>query len=200
MSVENDVGGEVDRVFREHYASVHRAVTGLVHDPGEAADLTQETFARAYQALPQFRGDSSVRTWLIRIAQNVVLDRFRRLGRRRAGALPGTEGADLEALPQEGVLSQVQVVERQESDACVQRCVDTLPDAYRQAVVLHDMVGMTAVEIASLLKVSLATVKIRLHRGRTRLRSTVGEHCELYRDERNVLSCRHKPRGEDRER
>jgi RNA polymerase sigma-70 factor, ECF subfamily len=189
--------GDTNRIFADHYDPIYRVVRGLVHDASEARDLTQEAFIKAYQALPAFRGESTLRTWLVRIAQNVVLDHFRRVARERAAGSSPLEDTDPEALAQEGALDPSQVVERRQSDACVQRCMDTLPAAYRQAVALHDMAGLTSREIATLLGVSVATVKIRLHRGRARLRSTVERHCDLYRDERNVLACRHRrARGE----
>ncbi len=180
---------DIERVFIAHYGAVYRFVLRLVHDAGEAKDLTQETFVRAYQALPQFRGESTLKTWLIRIAQNIVLDRFRELSRRREGGT--ADDADLDGLPAQA-LDQAQVAEQRQSNACVQRCVDALSDDYRQAVVLHDMVGMTNVEIAKMLGVSLATVKIRVHRGRQRLKALTSQYCDVYRDGRNELACQLK--------
>ena len=185
---------EVERVFVAHYDAVYRFVRRLVSSDSEAKDLTQDTFARAYQALPQFRGESTLKTWLIRIAQNIVLDRFRQLSRKREGDAPWLDDPDVEALPARG-LDQAQVAEQRQSNACVRRCVDALAEDYRQAVVLHDMVGMTNVEIAKILGVSLATVKIRVHRGRQRLKALTGRYCEVYRDERNEVACQMKPGG-----
>ncbi len=184
---------EIERVFVAHYDDVYRAVLRLVHDPADARDLTQETFARAYEALPGFRGDSTLKTWLLRIAQHIVLDRFRQLARDRSRHLvPLDEDEETAAWPPAAAPDQQQASQRRESDLCVQRCVDHLADDYRQAVVLHDMAGLTNEEIARLLGVSLATVKIRVHRGRKRIRALAGEHCEVYRDERNELACQPK--------
>ncbi len=203
---------DVERVFVAHYDAVYRFLLRLVHDTAEAEDLTQETFARAYEALPRFRGEATLKTWLIRIAQNIALDRFRRLSRQRpaagvphghptAAAAVGTpswngdtkwlDDGDVEALPAQA-LDQAQAAEQRQSNACVQRCVDALADDYKQAVVLHDMVGMTNGEIAKMLGVSLATVKIRVHRGRQRMKELAGRYCEVYRDERNELACQIK--------
>ncbi len=181
---------EIERVFVEHYDAVYRFVLRLVRDGAEATDLTQETFTRAYESLPGFRGEATLKTWLTRIAQNIVLDRFRQISRRRDGSL---DDDDVQAMAFAGALDQAQAAEQQQSKACVQRCVDALPDNYRQAVALHDMVGMTNAEIAKMLGVSLATVKIRVHRGRRRLRELAGRHCEVYLNDRNVMACNLKP-------
>ncbi len=181
---------DVERVFVEHYEAVHRFVLRLVRDSTEAKDLTQETFVRAYESLPGFRGEASLRTWLTRIAQNVVLDRFRQIARRRDDSL---DDEDVQAIARVAGPDQEQAAGQRQSNACVQRCVDALADDYRQAVVLHDMVGMTNAEIAKMLGVSLATVKIRVHRGRRRLRDLAGRHCEVYLDDRNEMACHLKP-------
>ncbi len=183
--------GDIERVFVAHYDAVYRFVLRLVHDAAEAKDLTQETFTRAYAALPQFRGEATLKTWLMRIAENIVLDRFRQLSRRHEGDAKWIDDEDVQELPAQ-TLDQAQAAEQRQSGACVQRCVDTLADDYRQAVVLHDMVGMTNGEIARMLGVSLATVKIRVHRGRRRLRELAGRYCDVYRDERNELACQIK--------
>jgi RNA polymerase sigma-70 factor (ECF subfamily) len=188
---------DVERIFASHYPYVRQTVLRLVHDPVEAQDLTQETFIRAFRALPRFRGESSVRTWLARIAQNVVLDHYRRAARQRGVDPRWAELVELDAFAEEDAMTPAQMTEQQQSGACVQRCVDSLSEDYRQAVVLHDMVGLTNVEIARLLGVTLATVKIRVHRGRRQLRSTFAEHCEVYTDDRNELACRPKAEGDD---
>jgi len=193
-------GKDIERVFAAHYEDVHRLVLRLVREPAAARDLTQETFTRAYQALAGFRGDATLKTWLARIAQNIVLDHFRRLAREHAGDTVWLDDADLLSLPETRTLDQAQASQQHESNACVQRCVDHLADDYRQAVVLHDMAGMTNGEIAKMLGVSLATVKIRVHRGRQQLRAMVERHCEVYGDERNELGCQLKRGGVDDDR
>ena len=193
-------GPDIERVFAAHYEEVHRLVLRLVREPAAARDLTQETFTRAYQALAGFRGDATLKTWLARIAQNLVLDHFRRLAREHAGGTAWLDDADVQSLPETNALDQAQASQLHESNACVQRCVDHLAEAYRQAVVLHDMAGMTNGEIAKLLGVSLATVKIRVHRGRQQLRAMVARHCDVYHDERNELGCQPKRGGVDHDR
>ncbi len=192
---ETATGAEKDaeRIFADNYPRVYRAVLRLVHDPAEAEDLTQETFAKAFGALPSFRGDSTLLTWLTRIARNTVLDRFREVERRRAGGWQPLEPSALESIPEARASTAPEAVERTASGACIQACVDVLPPSQRQVIELHDMLGLTAREIAEMLDVSVGAVKIRLHRARGKLRAAFDRHCDVYSTDRNELACRPKP-------
>jgi RNA polymerase sigma-70 factor (ECF subfamily) len=86
-----------------------------------------------------------------------------------------------------------QTVERDEMSACVQQYLADLPDDYRAVVFLQDMHGLTGPEIAETLGVSLATVKIRLHRARKRLRAALGDGCTFSRNKDGVLVCEPRP-------
>jgi RNA polymerase sigma-70 factor (ECF subfamily) len=75
----------------------------------------------------------------------------------------------------------------------VQEYIEDLPDSYRAVILLHDVQELTNPEIAEMLGVSLATVKIRLHRARSKLRDALGEGCSFSKDERGVGVCERKP-------
>ncbi len=182
-----------ERLLAENYARVYQAVLRLVHDPAEAEDLTQETFARAVRALPAFRGESSLLTWLTSIARNVVLDRFRAIARSRETGWDEGDDSSLEAVPDPAPTPPADALERNESGACIQACVDVLPASERQVIELHDMLGLTAREIAEMLGASPGAIKTRLHRARAKLRAAFARHCEVYPTDRNELACRPKP-------
>ena len=76
---------------------------------------------------------------------------------------------------------------------CIRGLVDELPENYRAVLVLSDLEGFTNAEISEVLGISLETVKIRLHRARLALKKSMDRVCDLYRDERNELSCDRKP-------
>ncbi len=76
---------------------------------------------------------------------------------------------------------------------CIRGLVNGLPENYRIVLVLSDLEGFTNAEIGEVLGLSLETVKIRLHRARLALKKSMGHACDLYRDERNELSCDRKP-------
>jgi RNA polymerase sigma-70 factor (ECF subfamily) len=87
-------------------------------------------------------------------------------------------------------------MEQDEMSGCVQQYVAQLSDQYRAVILLHDTQGLTNPEIAEMLDLSLATVKIRLHRARKRLRETLDRACSFSHDDRGVLICEPKA-GDD---
>ena len=169
----------------EAYPRILRYVRGLVRDPSEAEDLTQETFLRAYRARDQVRDPRAYLSWLYRIATHACFDRLRQRTRRPDTSDLGLEDAEVaDAGP-----PLLQVIEQDEMSACVHDLVVRLPDSYRAVLLLHDLHDQTMSQIAALLGLSLATVKIRLHRARVKLRAALQAGCDFSRDERDVLVC-----------
>jgi RNA polymerase sigma-70 factor (ECF subfamily) len=80
-----------------------------------------------------------------------------------------------------------------EMSSCVREVIDSLPEDYRTALVLHDLEGQTAAEVAEIVGCSIANAKIRIHRARRRLKQALDEECRFYRDEENVFRCDRKP-------
>lgn len=181
-----------------HRVAIHRYITGIVRDAGVAEDLTQETLLRAHQKLATLEDPTRLQSWLYRIATNICHDRFRRSGSRvRTRSLDeesseDTESGRLSELPDVGPRLD-KVMEQKEMSACVQRYLADLPDPYRAVILLHDEANMTNPEIAEMLGLSLATVKIRVHRAREKLRVALQEACSLAVDDRGVLVCEPKP-------
>jgi RNA polymerase sigma-70 factor (ECF subfamily) len=174
---------------------IYRRILALVNDAAEAEDLTQETLIRVYRGLPQFRGESSLTTWALRIARNVVQD-----GHRHAAshplemAEPMGEG-DFDGLVDPAAPDPEREVERRLSAECIRETLETLPQRYREAVELHDLEGLENPEIAQRLRLPVSTVKIRVHRGRGRLRGACEEDCEPYSDGRGNVVCRPRKPG-----
>ena len=79
-----------------------------------------------------------------------------------------------------------------EMNSCVRSVIDSLPEDYRAALVLHDLEGLTAVQTAEVCGCSLPTAKIRIHRARLRLEDALRQECEFYRDGDDVLRCDRK--------
>jgi RNA polymerase sigma-70 factor (ECF subfamily) len=184
--------------FERHRGRIHRHVLSLVRNPTDAEDLTQETFLRAHRRLASLRQPAALGVWLYRIATHVSYDFLRRASRHPALE---PERPDDEACGAEGTITAEaprldQLVEQAEMSACIQEFLDTLPDRYRTAILLHDLQGLTATEIASVLGCTPGSVKIRLHRARSRLRAKLQAGCQFSHDERGVLVClRIPPRG-----
>jgi RNA polymerase sigma-70 factor (ECF subfamily) len=183
--------------FRTIYDGFHQKILRyLAHlvGPGDAEDLTQEVFARISQALPLFRGESSLSTWIYRIATNTAYDKLRSQASRRGREVAFDSGVQVADRAQ-GIEEKVA---RREMSDCVGEYVSRLPASYRSVVILSEREGLTNQEIADTLDLSLDTVKIRLHRARARLRKELGDGCTFYRDARNELACEPRPRGVSR--
>lgn len=187
---EHDFG----RLYAEYQPRIRRYVARLVGE-SDAEDLTQTVFLKANQALKDFRGESTLSTWIYRIATNTAADWMRSPSFRRAIQwVPLDVSFDGERAdhPTEeyGRLSLAdQALVRREMNQCIRQVVDGLPANYRDAITLSDIEGLKNAEIAERLGVSVDTVKIRLHRARGMLRKAMEIRCDLYRDERLGLAC-----------
>lgn len=182
---------DAPEIFKDYHARIYRYVLSLMRDPVEADDLTQETFLRAYRHHNSLRDAGALAAWLYRIATHVSLDRLRQRARR--APLESEADPDDVELADPDAPSLQQTVERKEMSACVQQYLANLPDGYRAVILLHDLHGLTGPEIADLLGVPLATVKIRLHRARRKLRAALEAGCAFSHDERDVLLCEPRP-------
>ncbi len=147
-------------------------------DYEEAADLTQDTFVRAYGAWSEFRGDSQIYTWLYRIAINLCHNQQKKLQRRRRveGVSLDTphdeeshEGWNTHRVADERPLP-LQILESHELRARLHDALHQLPDNYRTVIVLRDIEGLTYEEIARVTDSTLEAIKSRLFRARNAVR------------------------------
>jgi RNA polymerase sigma-70 factor, ECF subfamily len=157
-------------------------------DPVVAEDLLQETLIRIDRGLPSFEGRASLKTWAFTIATRVAADHFRRPV-NRVRIVDVDETADVSDADR--TADQRLVID--EMNACVREVVDSLPEDYRTAIVLHDLEGLSAIETAEVAGCSVASAKIRIHRARVRLKQAMEKECVFYRDDDNVLRCDRNP-------
>src|SRR5689334_20764786 len=146
---------EVSALFAAYHDRIYRYILSLVHNSSEAEDLTQDTFLRAYTHRDSLRDPNAVRGWLYRIATRTCLDRFRQ--RVASISLDNEEGRRSADTVASASISALEVAERAETGACVQRCLDFLSDSYRAVILLHEGHSLTAVEISELLGESVGT-------------------------------------------
>ena len=182
----------------EHREAIRRYILGLVRDSAEADDLTQETYLRAHAGFQALKNQSKALPWLYRIATNVSYDRFRQTSYKQSQQSQRLEEAELTdssaaaSVPDREPRLDL-AMEQAEMSGCVHRYLFELSDQYRAVILLHDTQGLTNPEIAEMLDLSLATVKIRLHRARKRLREALERACSFSCDDRGVLICERKP-------
>jgi RNA polymerase sigma-70 factor (ECF subfamily) len=167
------MGGDTDsfnqlivRWERPIYALAYRVI-GREED---ARDVCQETFLRAFRALPGFKGQAKFSSWLYRIALNLCRDWIRR--QRRAPVMQAPEGVELMELASErGPVESIEdLVARRELSEVVGEAMALLPEEQRTAIILKEYHGMTFQEIADLQGCPLSTVKTRLYQGLSVLR------------------------------
>ena len=165
-------------------------VRSIVRNPTEAEDVLQEVLVKAHQSIGQLRAEGALTTWLFRIATHLGIDYLRKHSRQPEVA-QDVDPKDL-ASEDDGSPGLERVVEQQEMSACVQRFLLDLPSVYRTVLLLHDLDGLTATEIASSLGITVENAKVRLHRARTALRAALEAGCSFSCDERGVLVCEPK--------
>ena len=190
----------VARLLAEHRANVRHQLAGIV-PAGEVEDLLQEVFVKAARAVPEFRGEASVATWLHRIAERTAFDHLRSRHHREAlRTFPldaSKTDATGEAPPRSGRLIEPAIgparLVQQEMFGCIREFVERLSPDYRRMVELKDLAGLTNAEIANHLGISLAAAKVRLHRARGALRRLLADGCELYRGDSGNLACDRRP-------
>lgn len=161
-----------------------------VRDEALVEDLLQETLLRIAGGLSGFDGRSSLKTWAFAIAARVAIDHF-----RRRGVLPSaSELSDVADVP-DGARSPDEILAVEQMNDCVRNIIASLPDTYREAILLHHFNDLSAHEAAEVCGCTESNAKVRIHRGRTALKKALEEACELYRDADDVLRCVPKGTG-----
>ncbi len=166
----------VRAIIKAHNRRLYRLARGILRNDGEAEDVVQETYVRAFTHLADFRGNSSLSTWLSRIAMNEALGRLRR-------QRPGVE---LSSLPQGALEAQIiqfplmsaaddpeKSMAQREIQHVVEGAIDELPEPFRMVFITRVIEGMNVEETAEILDLKPETVKTRLHRARAMLRENV---------------------------
>jgi len=154
---ELDAFGEL---VRRHQDFVYGAALRIVRNPVMAQDLAQEAFVRAHRALPGFRGQAQVRSWLYRIATNLALNAVSRRREYPTETLP-----DRPSLRGPAADTEVSALRRELEEA-----ISELPQKLKEPLVLREYEGMTYQEIAEVLDLPINTVRTRILRGRRALR------------------------------
>ena len=168
-----------EALVREHQGMVFRTLTRLTGSGAQVEDLAQEVFLRLYRALPEFRGDSALSTYLYRIVVNVAQDEWKRRRKERsvmatAPALEEDEDAGwIESFAGDELTEHARNPEQRMEDAEVQAAVEAalreLPEMERAVLVLYHQEELSYEGIAAALGLPINTVRTHLHRGRKRL-------------------------------
>jgi RNA polymerase sigma-70 factor, ECF subfamily len=167
-------------LIAHYHQPIYSLLARTIYDPSEAADLTQEVFVKVFRGVGGFHGDSSLRTWIYRIALREASNQRRwwnrhtgrevpieqTIGERESGAPVRLEETLVD--PSE---SPFEAVVRAENRTRVERALSRVPEPYRTTLVLRDLEGFVYEEVAEMQGINLGTVKSRLVRGRALLKA-----------------------------
>ena len=169
-------------LIRPYEGQLYRTALALMKNETEAEDVVQDAVLKAYRKLASFRGDSKFSTWLIAITLNEARARLRKDGRATLDSLDAQREDNGDFTP--ATLTDwrevpLAALERQEIRDLIQRAVAGLPDTYREIVTLRDLEELSVNETAAVLGISIALVKVRLHRARMMLQKKLAPHLKL---------------------
>ncbi|MGP2492373.1 RNA polymerase sigma factor [Mesorhizobium sp. PUT5] len=170
--------GAFREIMQRHNQRLYRIARGVVRNDGEAEDIVQEAYVRAFTHLGSFRGEAALSTWLSRIVINEALGRLRARRRREQAMAPLRPAIEAHVIPfplnpasddPERTMAQRQILQ------LVEKATDNLPDIYRAVFVARVIEGLSMEETAEVLGIRPETVKTRLHRARVLVRKDLDE-------------------------
>jgi RNA polymerase sigma-70 factor, ECF subfamily len=164
------VEGSFEELVRRYQRPISAYVYRMVGDYEAALDLTQEIFIKVYGSLARYRSEFKFSTWIYKIAHNSAVDHLRRNAGRERSLSSGTEGDQYDLPIESGSLSPEQESERRERRLEIEAVVRSLPNAYRELIVLRHSQDLTYEEIVEVTGLPLGTVKNRLFRARDMMR------------------------------
>lgn len=169
-----------------HLDALYRTALGMTRNPGDADDLVQDTFLRAFQFFDQFRAGTNARAWLFRILTNLYINTYRRRVREperlsfdemedfflynRLAADAGDASSSSNS-PEEEIVQKVEV-------EAIRDAIERLPDEYRDTVILADLNEFSYQEISEMLDIPIGTVRSRLSRGRRLVQKALWAYSE----------------------
>lgn len=177
--------GAFRQIMQRCNQRMFRVVRGVIRDDAEAEDVVQEAYVHAFEKLASFRGDSTLATWLVRIALN---EAYGRLRRRRdtvdidaVDILPAVAAQVIRFPGQAHAGDPAEAVARAQLRRLLEQAVDALPEGFRLVYVLRDVEGCSVEETAQALGIRTETVKTRLHRAHRQLRTVLADQLATVR-------------------
>ena len=183
----------------EFHQPIYGLIYRIVNDPSDAADTTQDVFLKVFRGMKHFHGESSLKTWIYRIALHEAANRRRWWFRHKAQETPidpmtagdcEFSGEDRLVDPSE---SPFEKFAHTEVRAAVEQSLQQVPEPYRTALILRDLEEMSYEEIAEVLAISLGTVKSRITRGRDALRTILAGYVREVGPELGLLAPADEP-------
>jgi len=174
-------------IYINNYGKVFSFMYNLTKDKQLSEDIAQEAFINVYKRLNSFRNESKIHVWINKIAYNIFIDSKRKKAVKEMSN------------DNENILNQIEnlhtnfinILEQKVMSECVRKKLNSLSENYRGALYL-EMEGYTYEEIAKILHCSINNVKVRIHRGKSKLKLILNDECIIYKDENSALCCLQK--------
>ncbi len=165
-------------LMRDSYRQAYSLALRLSGNTGEAEDLVQETYVRAFRFFHRYDSALPFTSWLFRIMTNVHIDAVRRRSRLKLVSMDqaGVDGSTTWDLPDLEASPEARILERSLEEP-IQLALQSMTSEFRIAVLLADVQGMAYEEIAEVMQTSIGTVRSRIHRGRKQLRAYLDRVC-----------------------
>ena len=174
-------------LFAKYQRKLSRLLSRFIRDPAEVEDVAQESFIKAYRALPSFRGDSAFYTWLYRIGINTAKNYLVAMG-RRAPTTTEFDSEEAESFEDGDQLRDINTPESvlmsKQIAATVNETMEELPDELRAAITLREIEGLSYEEIAGIMNCPIGTVRSRIFRAREAIAAKLRPLIETRKDKR----------------
>ena len=168
----------LEHIWHEFAEKLGQFIRSRVSDPATAEDIWQDVFVKIQKRLGQLQDPAKLEGWIYLIARNAIIDHYRT--RKETVEVPETP--PVEPAANDGEIEELK--------ASFRRMIYSLPDPYREAVVLTELEGLTQQELATRLRISLSGAKSRVQRGRAQLKQMLDECCTFEFDRRGkVIDC-----------
>ncbi len=174
----------LESIWNEFAAKLGQFIAARVSDPATAEDILQDVFLKIQNRVGQLQDPAKLQGWLYLVTRNAIIDHYRT--RKETTEVP-------ESLPAEPPTGDVEI---EELKAAFRRLISTLPEPYRQALVLTEFEGLTQKQMAKKLGISISGAKSRVQRGREQLKQMLLDRCAFEFDRLGrIIDC--KPRTKD---
>lgn len=175
LVVQRVLAGDTDAfstLVNKYQNRVYSAILNYVFAPDDAMDITQEAFVKAYSNLSRFNSSSSFYTWIYRIAINTAIDWLRKRKNRKVDSLDDTKYTQVgfEPVSKDRMSDPDHVLDKNETQRQLRAAISMLTHKLRGVLVLHDVEGLSQIEIANILNIPVGTVKSRISRARAELK------------------------------
>lgn len=174
----------LEHIWHEFAEKLGQFIRSRVSDPATAEDIRQDVFVKIHQRMGQLEDPTKLQGWIYSIARNAIIDHYRT--RKENVEVP-------ESLPAESTADDPEI---EGLKAAFRRMIYSLPEPYRDALVLTELEGLTQKQLAERLGISLSGAKSRVQRGREKLKEMLNECCTFEFDRRGrVIECQPRPSG-----